>query len=91
VPTTELLRSRRNQRKSLAGNFETNRATVASFGGPAFGPLVCGRLPESGRCDDGGAGHAMVNLLRAGAPARRGGGRTVTVDDGRAGRSRSTS
>ncbi len=79
APTAELLTLAKDSvRKSLAGNFETNRATVAAFEAvPAFGlPLdLWATLPSQSRRHDRGAGlRRGQDLLRAGAPGRRGRG-----------------
>jgi zinc protease len=91
APTAELLTLAKDSvRKSLAGNFETNKATVASFEAvPAFGlPLdLWASFPSQVDATTAEQVYAMEKTYFA--PARQlvvvVGPRTVTVDDGKGG------
>jgi zinc protease len=92
APTTELLTLAKDSvRKSLAGNFETNRATVAAFEAvPAFGlPLdLWATLPSQIDATTAEQVYEMDKTYFA--PSRQlvvvVGPRTVTVDDGNGGK-----
>ena len=78
-------------RKSLAGNFETNRATVASFEAvPAFGLPLDLWASYPGQVDATTADQVYAMNKTYFAPARQlvvvVGPRTVTVDDGKGGK-----
>jgi zinc protease len=91
-PSAQLLTLAKDSvRKSLAGNFETNRATVASFEAvPAFGLPLDLWATYPGQVDATTAEQVYAMNKTYFAPARQlivvVGPRTVTVDDGKGGK-----